>query len=307
VQSGAFDRFCFNDVECYIKDDIEPYRETVDFIVDRLKIPDIHDHFLGMAAGTIGQAHGFLMCIPGKTEEERNFHFEFAEVQILEDLGHFEEGSKDWSQGNNYLITLYWQKKQIEKACARHFWNIKKANADLKSLLFRFDDDIKKSIQNSDGDWDSFIICNHLRLGALALDLCPDKTIYSRAIIDLLGKLKSGYPSNIAAKWAAYILSKIGTQEDGIRLLEKNGIVNAHHPVLNLMDVINKAFLSKLTGNISDSETDILRNQLTSIMGQGDGYKTYLKEKAWAKNILNRNILSCDIDDLVMGLPYYYA
>ncbi len=308
VQSGAFDRFRFEDIERFLKKDIEPYRETINFITNLLAISDSQDHFLGKAAGTIGQAHGFLMCTHGLGKEEKEFHFEIAQEQLLEDLKHFEKGTKDWLQGNNYLVTLYWQNRQIEKACFNHLWNYSsKTELDLKTLLFRFDNKIKEYSQGATENWDGFILCNHLRLGALAIESCSDKIAYKNSIIGTLSKMDIGYPGNIAAKWGAYILDRLGARDESVKLLQKAGITGANHTTLKLMDILNKTFIFKLSNKISDRESEELRNQLIFIMEQGDGYKIYLKNKEWINFVLKKDVLSCNIDDIVMGLPYYYT
>ncbi len=307
VQSGAFDRFSFDIVENFIRDDIESYRKTVKFAETALNIKEAKDVYLGKVAGSIGQAHGFLMCLPGKTREEKDFHFEIAKEQLTEDLKHFSRGSKDWLQGNNYLVTLFCLNGQIDDACRHHFWNMPANEKPKQGSLFRFDTEIRSLAQGESEKWDAFILCNHLRIGAMSLESCQDKKSYSSAIVELLENYQSGYPVNIAVKWGAYILDKIGMPEYGIRLMEKNGVVNAKHPVLGLMDIVNKAILLKLKSKISDEEADELRLQLKSIMEQGEGYKKFLEGKDWAKNVLDKKVLSCDIDDLVRGLPYYYG
>jgi hypothetical protein len=269
------------------------------------------DALRGQLLGTLAQARAFLGCRPGCESLQRTALFTKAWELFEESLRHFPEGTRFWSQGNNYLVCLFWRFGYFNEALELHF---RKADKPELRLLLSLGSKALGNVQEgSVRDW--FICLNHLRLLATA---CrermlgdpvrgADLSILVNEILaheDSLRSVDGGYPFNLVLKWLAVIALQAPTLAPGAtrgeiaRLLELAVAEARGEPVLEAMRQVELLVLAVLRQEAGARE-DLL---------DLDGLRAAVPE-GWLD--LSENLFGLAPAEVAWkvanGLPFYYA
>ena len=289
IQEPCFNNMEFQNVPAFMAARVKKYKKTL------INLKDFHsdsDDLLARLLGTCAQAYGFLASLPTTPEKLRKQYYLKAEKMLKEDIKMLGVGAKYYSQGCNYLCSLYWDMGACDKA--------------LKVLFPEKDSHSPKHLLEKSSKWsDPYALLNRLRL------LAHYRTEVSRAEFEsicvemhdaLASQDRDDYPSTLIVKWTAYFMHLVGDSSKACALLRKYTFRPRGIPVLEIMRA-NEILLSGIVGGVGIEEA----KAIISSYRESPKIKQVLVSYDWSRYLLGKNKDVPTIESVVKGLPYYFS
>jgi hypothetical protein len=292
VQNKRFSNLDFDGVEKDMREVLNRYQSIKKLIVSQQ--PTKYDDIEARLLGTLGQALAFSADMPGQSEKRKQELYAAAEDLLCQDLKYLPEKGYRHAHGKNFLTSLYWRKGDLDKATKQLIG----PTATIKDLG-------TKIFQNQ------YQILNHLRLIAA----CLQKQLLSA---QTAMKVLRGYqdrdpdttetPENQIVKWSCFIRYLAGTTEEvsEIPALTEAYIQKQRNlPLLELIRANEILLYARMTG--LTEECGLAKEILLDLSRQHKQLFAQAKDLPWVKHLLAGTPESVEPEEIILGLPYYYA
>ncbi len=285
VHMATFNQFKFEEVEDCLTDELKKYKN----LIEKNTYEQHTDEALARLEGTIGQMYGFLCDYP----DYKNF-FDDAENHLKKDIELCKKGSRYYKQGLGYLTTLYFKKKEKEKALENF----------LEESNYKNEEEVFNLCSKEEND--PFVKLHQIYICALEKQDGGEIKNFDK-LVERLSKFSGiKYPDILIFKWTGVLAGLNNNYDTALNLFNMALSEKESEFAVDVIKLSVKILINLCHSKLGKRKAFDIQKELNELEEKCSGISDNLKRLGVEKYI-DTNYSSWDFFEISSMLPFYYS